>query len=355
MALIELALVLAILAVSGALAWSLLAQMRPNLEHGRLAQRLDEAALALQGFVLVHHRLPCPDLSGDGRQGDAEGICPLAADQGGLPWRDLGLPHLPGVRYGVHRAGGSGDADLAVARERYTPALPASVSPLVPRVDGLDFCVALGNALAAGSGLAGGVAAAFVLSHPGAMDGATHDQAAGFSLPGSPASASADVVRALGPGELAVRLDCPQRRGRIDGAARALGAAADLEAYAGQYVGFRDLALQIREMNVRQAQATLDLAIADEVIAVAVAASAVALAKVSAGVGAATGVAAAAAVAAATAALVVAALGLSDAEAERDQAQALMGSAVAFHSRAMGIRQEARQRLQVQHAAGLRP
>ena len=119
MALIELALVLAILAVSGALAWSLLAQMRPNLEHGRLAQRLDEAALALQGFVLVHHRLPCPDLSGDGRQGDAEGICRSPPTRAACPPARPG-PTLSGVRYGVHRAGGSGDADLAVARERYT-------------------------------------------------------------------------------------------------------------------------------------------------------------------------------------------------------------------------------------------
>ncbi len=355
MALIELALVLAILAVTGALAWSLLAQMRPTLEHGRIAGQLDQAALALQGFVVVHHRLPCPDLSGDGRQGDADGVCPAAADRGGLPWRDLGLPRLALLRYGVHRTGGLAGADLAVARERYTPALPAGIPPITPLVDGMDFCVALGDALADGSGLAGGVAAAFVLAHPGAGDGSAFDQPAGFSLPGAPASATADIVHALGPGELAARLDCPWRRGQIDGAARALAAATDLQAYADQYVGFRQLAYDIREMNVRQAQATLELAIADQVVALAVAASGVALAAVSAGAGAAAAAAAAAAVAAAAAGLAAAIIAVEEAQDELAAADLLRVDAWGFRDRSGQVRLRAQLRLQSQHAAGLRP
>ncbi|MCK9487851.1 MAG: hypothetical protein M0Q42_00335 [Xanthomonadales bacterium] len=356
MALIELALVLAILAVTGALAWSLLAQMRPTLEQGRIGEQLDQAALALQGFALVHHRLPCPDLSGDGRQGDGDGVCPADVDQGGLPWRDLGLSRLLQVRYGVHRSGASGQADLVQARERYTPALPTGILPLTPLIDGMDFCVALGNALVgSGSGLADGVAAAFVLAYPGAGDGDGFDQPAGFSLPGAPASATADIVRAVGPGELAARLECPYRRGQIDGAARALAAATDLVAHGDQYVGFRQLAYDIREMNVRLAEATLELAIADQVIALAVSASGIALAAVSGGVGAAAQAAAAAAVAAAAGALIAAGIALHGANSELTAAGNLRNQAIAYRDQARQVRLRAQLRLQTQHGAGLRP
>lgn len=60
---------------------------------------------ALQAFVLQHRRLPCPDLSGDGREGDAAGACPAAALAGRLPHQTLALPSAPAatVVYAVYR------------------------------------------------------------------------------------------------------------------------------------------------------------------------------------------------------------------------------------------------------------
>ena len=124
------------------------------------------------------------------------------------------------------------------------------------------------------------------------------DQAAGFSLPGSPASASADVVRALGPASSPSALT-----------ARSVAAASMARpAHWARRPTWR-LRRTVRGLprpgladqgNERApGPGHLDLAIADEVIAVAVAVPLPG--QVSAGVGAA-GVAAAAAVAAATAA-----------------------------------------------------
>jgi hypothetical protein len=67
-----------------------------------------EAYRALQRFVLTHHRLPCPDLTDTGREGDTSGACPAGQRSGGLPYVALGLDPQTyrktlSIRYGVWR------------------------------------------------------------------------------------------------------------------------------------------------------------------------------------------------------------------------------------------------------------
>ncbi len=117
--LVELACVLAVLA-------ALVLMVSSAWQGGRepqpqAAARADaaQARAALQAFVLQHRRLPCPDLSGDGREGDAGGACPAAAVAGWLPHLGLGLPAQPpeAIVYAVYRHPGAG-IDLVAPVER---------------------------------------------------------------------------------------------------------------------------------------------------------------------------------------------------------------------------------------------
>lgn len=116
-----------VLAVVGLLAWGGLTV----LESGQARQDRDQALQQaeawrdrLRTFALNNRRLPCPDLTGQGWEGDAAGSCG-AAVTGWLPYRALGVD-LPaeGLRaaYAVFRAPNTAvseqDADLAVQRER---------------------------------------------------------------------------------------------------------------------------------------------------------------------------------------------------------------------------------------------
>lgn len=75
----------------------------------RAAAELEQGQQALLAFMLSHHRLPCPDLDGDRREGDAAGTCPADARSGWLPAETLGLA-LQGAalpRYAVSRDAGA--------------------------------------------------------------------------------------------------------------------------------------------------------------------------------------------------------------------------------------------------------
>jgi prepilin-type N-terminal cleavage/methylation domain-containing protein len=95
--LIEVALVVAILAIIGG---GLISSIGARLINKRIAhteRHLRDARTALVGFAAVNDaRLPCPDADGDGK---ADGIAPERAvtnafcevADGGLPWRTLGV------------------------------------------------------------------------------------------------------------------------------------------------------------------------------------------------------------------------------------------------------------------------
>lgn len=358
--LVELAVVLVIVGAMGALLWSVLPQWRPAAEGDPVGRDLLLAEQALQGFVLSANRLPCPD---DSAARDGLEHCD-GPSIGRLPVRTLGLPApLGNLRYGVQR-GGAGGADLTQAISRQVPLLPPGSASLV--TNGLDFCVALRQAQGAGPGpgfSVGGQAVAFALAHPGSEDrdgdGDPFDGAnkgTTFAMPGTPASASYDDrSSAVGLGELAVRLDCMQRLGIANGAARAAYAAYDEDRFAAMYAEFRGLALDVRKDNTNRAQTVLTLASVDLAIAIATSASAIALALVSGGSATGPAVGAGLAVTAATASVVAAALSLDSARDAEVVAFNQLAAANAFKTRTSALLTGARTRAIDRDEAGLQP
>lgn len=373
--LVELAVVLVIVGVVGALLWRVLPQWRPAAEGDPIARDLILAEQAIQGFVLSSHRLPCPDTSvgGDGLEECGSGVA-----VGRVPARTLGLPATFGqMRYGVHRGGG---ADLAIAASRQVPLMPP-VSPPDPDPDappapqpvapdlyltnGLDFCVALRQAQAAGAGFSvGGGTAAFALAHPGLDDrdgdGDLFDAAnpgSGFGLPGAPTDATYDDrTLAVGIGELAVRLGCLQRLGIANGAARAAFAAYDEDRFAAMYVNYRNLAFDVRKTNTTIAKSAFSLAIATLTLTIATQASTIALASiVPEGIGPGDIIGAAASVTGATAAVATAALGVESAQEAESKARRQFIASQTFKVRTASLLLAARLRAHSLDSAGLQP
>jgi prepilin-type N-terminal cleavage/methylation domain-containing protein len=121
---VEMAVVLAVAAV---LTWAVSAaygnvvQTRDRVRAQELAETLRDK---LRAHALLHARLPCPDTTGSGWEGDAVGTCATSTVVGGFPYRTLGLD-LPAdafrATYAVYRhavAPDTADADLAVRKER---------------------------------------------------------------------------------------------------------------------------------------------------------------------------------------------------------------------------------------------
>lgn len=285
--LIELAMVLAILGVTGLALWKLTASLRPAAQSQPAEIQLAEASQALEGFILARHRLPCPDLDGDGNENcGAEAI-------GTLPAGTLGLPRASALRYGVYRrpnAVDPVDADLAAVKDRYQPLLPPGTTSAVQ--NGLDFCAALRNAAGAPGALtaggASGVPVAYALAHPGAGDadgsGGPFDglNATGFELPSRALDESYDDrVFATGLTELAARLGCPQRLAAANAAARSAYAAYDEDRYAAMYQRFRVFGSAVRETDVAFDAALEAMAVIDLATATATGITAVALGLVS--------------------------------------------------------------------------
>ncbi len=121
--LLELAVVLLVLGLltwGGSSAFDNVGAVRERDLASRNAEALQQA---LRAFALQNARLPCPDLTGQGWEGNAAGQCPAGAEAGWLPYRALGL-ELPSpalqAAYSVYRntSASGGDADLAVRTER---------------------------------------------------------------------------------------------------------------------------------------------------------------------------------------------------------------------------------------------
>lgn len=155
-----------VLAVIGLLAWSGLSTLETGMaERDRAqAQQLGEAWRdRLRAYALNNRRLPCPDLTGQGWEGDAAGACGTALT-GWLPYRTLGLD-LPadGLRaaYAVFRVPNATDplqdADLAVRRER-----TGDLAGTLAYQDVFDLVRALNNAV----GLAAAAPAGVLVAQP---------------------------------------------------------------------------------------------------------------------------------------------------------------------------------------------
>lgn len=273
--LIELTVVLLIIGVIGAALWQILPMFARLPAIARLnATSLEQAEAALNGFVLAHGRLPCPDASSAGTAGTED--C-SGTNVGWLPERTLGLNLDERVRYGVYRSAASAianDADLATLKNRYTPLLPyAALAARTPSLsftqssNGLDFCKALvnmsrspGGSLTAGSS-AIPVAYALATGGPADADGdgspfdGQNRTSAGFAIQGAAKTASYDDdTRTVGAVELFGRLGCATRLAQTNGAARATYAAYDLDRFADINERFREFDAEMMQGNVEGAE-----------------------------------------------------------------------------------------------------
>lgn len=103
------------LAALGALAATIMGGLGA-IEQSRLASErrhhMERANQALKTFVLRSNRLPCPDLTGNGMEGDAAGECSDTARVGRLPYASLNLlapANGAFLKYGVSRTSSTSD------------------------------------------------------------------------------------------------------------------------------------------------------------------------------------------------------------------------------------------------------
>ncbi|MBZ0105716.1 MAG: type II secretion system GspH family protein [Sulfuricella denitrificans] len=380
--LVEMSIVLVIIGVIGLVLWKFLPSFKSLPAIARLTETsLNSAEDALNGFILTHGRLPCPDTNGTGNED-----CSAGASLGWLPVRTLGLNLPEPVRYGVYRASSATvpmDADLATLKHRYNPLLPVAEHKLSPvehnecnedpvklsNLNGLDFCAALLNiARAPGTQLTAGaqripIAYGLAIAGAGDADGDSSsfdglNRVAGqFELAGASRRADYDdETRAIGAGELFTRLGCATRLSAVNGAARATYAACDIDIFADLYLRFRDLDVETMEGNREAAIWGIAFATVGVVITLSQATSAVLQAIISVGtstvvtaVVTVTGqVLADAALAAAIAALVQAEIALTEAKAKQVSATDFKALTAADFVTAAG-------RTQVLDAQGLLP
>lgn len=228
--LVELAIALLIMAVVGLLTWALLPLGRQVYEKDLLDRDLRQVEEALVGYALAHARMPAPVV---------EKGMPM------LPVQELGLPARLKMPYQVQ------PALTQPATDRFAPVLPppldGSAATPPAQVNGLDFCMALKEQSTASLAGMQGVPTAFAVMHGGPA-GDSRGLHATFVLPGSSAQGPR-AVRAIGPGELAARLGCPDRISRTLAAASGAYAAYDLARIAGQNVKVREFALRVAELN----------------------------------------------------------------------------------------------------------
>ena len=248
---------------------------------------LEQAARAIDGFIIANSRLPCPDTSAD-RTGVEN--CAAGNVAGWLPARTLGLSLSEPVRYGVYRQSGALDAndvDLAVLKNRYVPLLPAVYAATYPNIkNGLDFCIGLlnltetgGSVLTAGSStipIAYGLAVAGLknadLSAPGAyaqFDG-LNSASNRFELEGQAKAANYDdETKTVGSAELFERLACTQKLAAVNSVGRAAYVAYDVDQVAAFYVRFRTFQVRVSELDNSMVGTARDLAIADLTLSIA--------------------------------------------------------------------------------------
>lgn len=122
---VELAVVLSVV---GLLVWFVSAAFMNTedvVDRDAAGAHAAEVRYQLRAFARINHRLPCPDVDGDGLESlDEDGLCPGGRQVGFVPYEslDMALPG-PGLAafYGVFRAPSSdaaADADLAILADR---------------------------------------------------------------------------------------------------------------------------------------------------------------------------------------------------------------------------------------------
>jgi type II secretory pathway pseudopilin PulG len=96
--LLELSVIILILGMITVLLWPFIQSNMQEKRKARLYSQLEQADWALTGYIMAHHRLPCPDTDGDGKED-----CAAGSETGTLPYRDLGIADATArqIRYGA--------------------------------------------------------------------------------------------------------------------------------------------------------------------------------------------------------------------------------------------------------------
>ena len=311
--LVELSVSLVITGILGILIWRwTVAAQQPATLQAMQAQ-LSEAQAAIEGFVLVRHRLPCPanDTAGLEACGTADAVL--------LPWRTLGMSSNGSrLHYGVNRGGGSDLAALPAAQASpdlnidlsgvplaLTPltadaateaakaagsaaasaaaaAAAAQVQSLIAdakakrtAVNGLDWCQVLrrfdSTAGAAGTLMAGNIGGelpvAYIVVHPGANGQFEGSNVVGnggswrYDLPGREQDAQYDDLSlAVGPSDLSARLGCVARLGAAQAAGQAAFAQYDTTRVMEQYWSLRRFDIETALSDVDDANTGVGMA-----------------------------------------------------------------------------------------------
>jgi hypothetical protein len=325
--LLELAIIVLILGLLTTLTWKFLAHRVQQQVAVTTHSLLERADWALTGFIMSHHRLPCPDTNQDGMED-----CAATSQVGTLPYRTLGFADARAgqIRYGVLRRttevadpeAETADpapalprgADLTVATDRFYPLLAGidnggafqatlpvlttsvglgervyrpvqAYNAVLREINGLDFCWALRVAedpVPDNSVISQNVHVvvdghqprqiAYALALPGALDmsgdnnpfDGAQTTTLSFNTPQQGQTyLNDDRVRAASPGVLWDRLKCGEAIASI-GHAQANTATAAVILYQGLY----DYE-QVLEQSVALASAQITIAAAGVVSAVA--------------------------------------------------------------------------------------
>lgn len=323
--LVELGVAMVIVGILGILVWRWVVSTRAPMQRPAMIAQMSEAQAALEGFVLVKHRLPCAaaDETGNEACGNTTAIR--------FPWRTLGLSSRFGLlHYGVNRGGGH---DLAVvpstpsispdlnisftgmpvppSDSAHSPPLEASTAAKAAvtraqtavatatarraQANGLDWChilrgyaadTTVAGVLTAGNAT-GSMPVAYVLVHPGENGQFDGNNAVGasatwvFDFPGRPQDDSFDDLALLvGPADLAERIGCVARLSEMQSAAQGAYAAYDSARVMQEYWSLRmfditasESAVQSAKTGVAVAAMGLALATAGGVLSIASAAN----------------------------------------------------------------------------------
>jgi prepilin-type N-terminal cleavage/methylation domain-containing protein len=296
--LIELSVSLAVMAVIGLMLWRWTAATQAPATVQAMQNKLAEAQAAVEGFVLTHHRMPCPAATTAGAEacGNAGAVL--------LPWRALGLSSdMSGLHYGVNQGGGvnlasapvatispdlnidfAGVPTLAVTAAAAPAASTASVqvaalitSAAARRTasNGLDWCRVVrtfaSNTATSGVLTAGNITAsmpvAYILVHPGPngqFDGNNVVPATGswrYDLPGRAQDAQYDdLTLAVGPSDLAARTGCVTRLSGAQSAAQEAFAQYDTTRVMQEYWSLRAFDIETAEGDVDSAETGVTMA-----------------------------------------------------------------------------------------------
>lgn len=398
--LVELGVTMVIVGILGVLVWRWVVTTRAPMQRPAMLAQMSEAQAALEGFVLVKHRLPCAaaDEGGSEACGDATAIR--------FPWRTLGLGSRFGqLHYGVNRGGGLDLAPATLAPSvspdlninftgmpvppsdaAHAPPLGASVAALAAaaraqaaitsatarrtEANGLDWCrilrryaanTAVAGVLGAGN-TTGSMPVAYVLAHPGENGQFDGNNAVGasatwaFDFPGRPQDDTFDDLALLvGPADLAERIGCVARLGEMQAAAQGAYAAYDTARVMQEYWSLRMFDITTSESAVQSA--TTGVAVAAMGLALATAGGVISIASAAntEGVTAPVVILAAANLATAIAQTVFAAKALDDAKAALEVSKEKLAAADAYAIHVYDTFTQALTRATVLDVKGLNP